>query len=198
MNWFKQPKRVLVIAGPTGSGESTFTNELIESFSNMVRLTSATTRAPRLNEVHGTDYYFFSTEDFFHEVQKGNIIEHTYVANRDAHYGAYKPDLDEKLRKGLVVIANTDLSGAEYFKANYDATTIFIRPKGLSVLRDRLVRRDPSISAEEVEHRLKNAQDEIDRAKNHYDYVVWNTDGEFANTLLDVVDILKKEGYSVK
>lgn len=193
----KTPKRVLVIAGPTGSGETTFTNELIEGYASMVRLTSATTRAPRLNEENGKDYYFFSKEEFFNEVQKGNIIEHTFVPNRDAFYGAYKPDLDAKIAKGLIVIANTDLSGAEYFKANYDATTIFIRPKGLEVIRDRLKRRDPTISDAEVEHRLKNAQDEIDRAKNHYDHVVWNTDGEFADTLLAVVDILKKEGYTL-
>jgi guanylate kinase len=198
MSTSKTPKHVLVIAGPTGSGETTFTNELIEGYANMVRLTSATTRAPRLNEEHGKDYYFFSKEEFFNEVQKGNIIEHTFVPNRDAFYGSYKPDLDAKIAKGLIVIANTDLSGAEYFKANYDATTIFIRPKGLEVIADRLRRRDPSISDDEVAHRLKNAQDEIDRAQNHYDHVVWNTDGEFANTLLAVVDILKKEGYAVR
>lgn len=194
----RKPKNVVVIAGPTGSGETTFTNELVEGYSNMVRLTSATTRAPRLNEEHGKEYYFFNTEDFFHEVQKGNIIEHTYVANRDAHYGAYKPDLDVKIAKGLIVIANTDLSGAEYFKANYNATTIFIKPKGLEVIRDRLVRRDPSITEAEVTLRLKNAEQEIERAKNHYDYVVWNTDGEFADTLLAVVEILKKEGYAIR
>lgn len=197
MNHFHK-RQVVVIAGPTGSGETTFTNELVDAYENITRLTSATTRAPRLNEEHGVDYYFFDKETFFNEVQNGNIIEHTYVSNRDAFYGAYEPDLIEKLKKGLIVVANTDVTGAEFFKANYDAVTIFIKPKSLEVIRDRLRRRDPSITDEEVEQRIKNAHDEITRAEGHYDYIVWNTDGEFADTFIAVIDILRKEGYDVK
>ncbi len=191
-------KQVLVISGPTGSGESTFTHELIEAYETFAKLTSATTREPRLNEEHGVDYYFFDKEQFFNAVDCGDIVEYTHVKNRDAYYGAYKPDLDEKLSKGLNVIVNTDVKGALFFKEHYRATTIFIKPKSLEVIEDRLRRRDASISDEEVAKRLKSAQQEIDDAENKYDYVVWNTDGEFANTLIEVVEILKKEGYSVE
>ena len=192
-----QRKQVLVIAGPTGSGESTFTNELVDAYENFVRLVSATTRKPRLNEEHGKDYYFFDKEKFFDEVQNGNIIEHTHVPSRDAFYGSYKPDLDEKILKGLNVIANTDVKGAKFFKENYGATTIFIRPKSLEVIEERLRRRDPDITEEEVRGRIKDAEREIKEAKNHYDHVVWNTDGEFANTVIDMVEVLKKEGYKI-
>ncbi|PCI89905.1 hypothetical protein COB18_02150 [Candidatus Kaiserbacteria bacterium] len=192
-----EKKQVLVIAGPTASGESTFTRELIESFENFTRLVSATTREPRLNEEHGIDYYFFTKEKFFEEVQSDNIIEHTYVANRDAHYGSYKPDLDQKIIKGLTIVANTDPKGAQFFKENYGATTIFLRPKSLEVIEDRLRRRDASITDEEVKQRLESAVQEIADAKDKFDYVVWNTDGEFANTFFEVIEILKKEGYSV-
>ncbi len=191
-------KQVLVIAGPTGSGESTFTNELVESYEYFVKLTSATTRQPRLNEEHGKEYYFFDKVKFFELVERGDILEHTHVANRDAYYGAYKPDLEEKLRKGFVVVANTDAHGARFFKEAYGATTIFIKPKSLEVIEDRLRRRDPSISNEEVEKRLKSAEREIEDARGVYDHVVWNTDGEFANTLIDVIEILKKEGYKLR
>lgn len=190
-------KQVIVIAGPTASGESTFTYELTDAFENFTKLVSATTREPRLNEKHGIDYYFFSKENFFKEVETGNILEHTYVANRDAYYGTYKPDLEEKLVKGLNVIANTDTKGAQFFKKHYGATTIFLRPKSLEVIEDRLRRRDASISEEEVQKRVASASMEIEEAAGHFDYVVWNTDGEFANTLFEVVEILKKEGYSV-
>ncbi len=190
-------KNVLVIAGPTASGESTFTHELVEAYENFTKLVSATTREPRLNEQHGVDYYFFTKEKFFEEVEKGTIIEHTFVPNRDAYYGTYKPDLDDKIAKDLIVIANTDPKGAAFFKREYHATTIFIRPKSLEVIEDRLRRRDTSIAEEEVQKRLVQAQDEIDEAKNRFDHVVWNTDGEFANTVFDVIEILKKEGYSI-
>ncbi len=190
-------KQVLVIAGPTGVGESTFTRELLESFDYFAKAVSATTRPPRLNEKHGVDYYFFDKETFFDKVDSGDILEWTHVKNRDAYYGAYRPDIEEKLAKGLVVIVNTDAKGAKYFKDNYGATTIFIKPKDLEVIRDRLYRRDPSISDEEVNKRLKSAVEEIDEAEESgvYDYVVWNTDYEFARTFDGLVEILRKEGY---
>jgi len=77
----------LVIAGPTGSGESTITRELINRYPIFVRLVTATTRPPRLNEKDGEDYYFFSEEEFKKEVTKGNIIEHTFVTGRAVYYG---------------------------------------------------------------------------------------------------------------
>ena len=190
-------KQVLVIAGPTASGESTFTNELTDAYENFTKLVSATTRKPRLNEKHGVDYYFFTKEEFFDAVENGDIPEHTYVPNRDAYYGAYEPDLEEKLVKGLNVIANTDPKGAKFFKDNYGATTIFLKPKSLDVIEDRLRRRDASITEEEVQKRLVQAQREIRDAEKKFDYVVWNTDGEFADTIFNVIEILKKEGYSV-
>ena len=193
----QKEKQLLVIAGPTAVGESTFTHELIDAYENFTKLTSATTRQPRLNEQNGVDYYFMDQERFFDEVQAGNIIEHTYVPNRDAYYGSYKPDLDEKLAKGLNVIANTDPKGAQFYKETYGAATIFLKPKSLEVIEDRLRRRDSSITDDEVAKRLVQAEREIRDAENKFDHVVWNTDGEFANTVFHVVEILKKEGYSV-
>ncbi len=188
---------ILVIAGPTAVGESTFTRELTESFDYFAKAVSATTRPPRLNEEHGKDYYFFDKERFFQEVDNGNILEWTHVKNRDAYYGSYKPDIEDKLAKGLVVIVNTDAKGAKFFKENYGATTIFIKPKDLDVIRDRLRRRDPSISNDEVEKRVKSAKEEIEEAESSavYDYVVWNNDHEFSRTFDGLLEILRKEGY---
>lgn len=191
-------KNVVVIAGPTASGESTFTHELIDAYEHFGKLVSATTREPRLNEAHGVDYYFFDKETFFEHVHNGNIIEHTYVANRDAYYGTYKPDLEEKILKGLTVVANTDPKGAQFFKEHYGATRIFLKPKSLAVIEDRLRRRDASITDEEVAKRLVQAEREIRDAKQQFDHVVWNTDGEFANTIIEVIEVLKKEGYDIE
>mgnify|MGYP002620796418 CR=1 FL=1 len=190
-------KNVVVIAGPSGSGETTFTRELTLAYPNFVRAVTATTRPPRTGEKEGVDYYFLNKEEFFEEVQSGNIPEHTYVKSRDAHYGTYLKDLEKKLDEGKTVIVNTDKSGALFYKRKYNATTIFIKPKSLDVLRDRITRRDPHISEKEVDLRILQAMQEIVDATGQYDYVVFNTDGEFADTIIDVVDILKREGYSV-
>lgn len=190
-------KNVVVIAGPSGSGETTFTRELTLAYSNFVRAVTATTRPPRTGEKNEIDYYFFNREKFFEEVQNGNIPEHTFVKDRDAHYGTYLPDLEKKLKKGQTVIVNTDRSGAHFYRDRYNATTIFIKPKSLDVLRNRIIRRDSAISDREVDLRILQAMQEIVDSTGQYDYVVFNTDGEFADTIIDVVDILKREGYSV-
>lgn len=59
------------------------------------------------------------------------------------------------------------------------------------------MRRDPTISEEEVNNRMMQALEEINEAENRYDRVVWNSDGEFVDTITKVVEILKKEGYDV-
>jgi len=191
-------KQVVVIAGPSGSGETTFTNELVLAYpGKMARAISATTREPRGDEKDGEDYYFFDKETFFDEIQKGNIPEHTFVKERDAYYGSYLPDLQKKLDEGKIVIVNTDRVGADYYKRNHNAETIFIEPKIIEVLRKRIEERDPSVSKHEVDVRILQAMREIVDAAGAYDHVVFNTDGEFAETMTSVVEILKREGYSV-
>jgi len=193
----KKKRKIVVIAGPSGSGETTFTDELMLAFPHFTRAVSATTRQPRVGEREGEDYYFMTKERFFEEVQAGKIAEHTYVKNRDAHYGTYLPDLEKRLASGKTVIVNTDLSGARFFKKQYDALTVFIKPKTMQVLYDRLIRRDSSIGKEEVISRLLNATQEMLEAENNYDVVVFNDDGEFADTMLKIVDRLRNEGYDV-
>jgi guanylate kinase len=190
-------RQIVVIAGPTASGETTFTKELMVAYPHFIKLISATTRSPRLTEQHKKDYYFFTLEEFLDQVHGGNIIEYTHVKNRDVYYGTYKPELDEKIAEGKTIVVNTDLSGARFFKHAYNAVTIFIKPKSIETIYHRLRRRDPTISNEELQMRLMNAMQEILDAENKYDYTVFNQDGEFADTIAKVIEILHREGYAV-
>ncbi len=189
-------KQVLVISGPTGSGETTITNEIIERFPIFTRLVTATSRSPRNGEKDKKDYYFFSKKEFEKKIGTGDIIEHTYIKNRDTYYGTYKPDLEEKITKGMNVVVNVDVVGTQYYKDKYNATAIFIKPGSLEELRGRLVERDANISETELEKRMRNAEREIQNEMKYYDYVVTNTDGKLAEAIEEVVLILKKENYS--
>jgi len=184
--------KVFIIAGPSGVGESTITNAIIKKFPNFARLVTATTRPPRLNEKNGISYYFFSKDKFKEKINTGDIVEHTYFPNRDVYYGTYKPDLEDKLRKGLNIIVNLDIIGAKYFKNNYKAVTIFIKPESLEDLQKRLVARDPKISTEELHKRLQNAESEIKNEEKFYDYSVINKDGKLDEAVKKVVAIIKK------
>ena len=190
-------KQVVVIAGPSGSGETTFTEELMLAYPHFTRAVSATTRPPRADERDGEDYYFITKDRFLEEARAGNIPEHTYVPNRDAYYGAYLPDLRKKLESGKTVIVNTDLGGAMFFKQNYGATTIFLKPKSVQLLHDRLIHREPNMSKDELIARLINATQEMLEAEQNYDHVVFTGKGDFADTILKIIDYLRKDGYGI-
>lgn len=186
----------MVIGGPTGSGETTITNEIIKQFPVFTRLVTATSRKPRNGEKNKIDYYFLSKEEFEKQIRVGNILEHTYVKNRDTYYGAYKPDLDEKITRGLNIIANVDIIGAKYYKETYNATTLFIKPESVEELKNRLLNRDKNISPEELAKRIKNAEKEIEEEMPFYDYIIVNANGKLEEAVEKTIDILKKENYS--
>lgn len=190
-------KKILIIAGPTGVGESSITNEIIKKYPVFNRLVTATTRAPRLKEKDKIDYYFFSEKKFKQEIKKGNILEYTYIKSRDVYYGTYKKDLDKKLNQGFNIIVNTDIVGAKYFKKNYNAATIFIMPESIQDLKKRHLSRDPNIERAELDKRLKYAEQEIKNESYFYDYKIINKQGELGKAVLGVEKIIEKEGYNL-
>lgn len=188
----KKSGKIVVIAAPTGGGESTITQAIIKRFPSFKRLVTATTRKPRNNEKNKIDYYFFNKTKFKKEIANGNIMEHTYIKNRQAYYGSYKPDLESKLKKGFNVIINPDIVGAKYYKKNYQAITIFIKPDSLKSIRQRLTHRDKGIRPAELKKRLENAKNEIKNESPYYDYFVVNKPGKLNQAINKVAKIIKK------
>lgn len=191
-------KRILIISGPTGSGESTVTNLLIKKYPVFKRLITATTRKPRLKEKNKKDYFFFTNKQFKQEIAKGNILEYTYIKNRDVYYGTYKPDLEKKLKQGYNLVANTDYKGTIFYKKNYQAVGIFLKAESLEAIKKRLLFREPNMDKVELKKRLDNAVKEIKKEQKYYKYTVINRQGQLNKTLENIVNILKKEEYKLK
>ena len=75
---------MIVISGPAGSGKGTVNAKLLQS-DEYVYSVSATTRAPRVGEIDGKNYYFITKEDFEARIAEGQILEYTsYCGN---YYG---------------------------------------------------------------------------------------------------------------
>ncbi|MEK7133628.1 MAG: hypothetical protein AAB804_00995 [Patescibacteria group bacterium] len=190
-------KQVLVIAGPSGSGKNAVINEILARHHNCVRLVTATTRSMRPGEQEGVDYHFMSQERFDAELSVGNIPEHRYVAALGTYYGTYLPDLEEKIAAGHIVFAQVDIEGARLLKERYGATTIFIMPESLEQFRARLRARNPEWSEKEFEARMKITEKELRVHAPQYDYRVVNADGRLEDTVQEVMDIMRKEGYTL-
>jgi len=173
---------IVVISGPSGSGESTITQALLDRLPAK-RLVTATTRAPRVGEEDGKDYFFFSKERFLREIEDGNIVEYTHIKNRDTYYGGYRPEVEGRIAAGDIVIANTDIVGTRYYKNQYDAVTIFVAPESLDALAKRIRGRNPEIPEEELDNRIENARHEIEEEQPFYDYTIENLDGRLEDAV---------------
>ncbi len=194
-------RHVVVIAGPSGSGKNSILQAFLERFKNCARLVTATTRAPREGEREGVDYYFFSQEKFKEEMEKGMIPEHRFVSALGTYYGTYVPDLEKKLASGRIVLAQVDVEGAEgasMFKERYGAVTIFVTPGSTEEFERRVRARNPSMSEDELQKRMRIAEKEMRDYANKYDYQVMNADGKLNEAVEQVVAILKKEGYNLE
>lgn len=187
-------RKILVLSGPTGSGESTITKELIDKYPIFQRLITATSRSPRLGEQNQKDYYFFSKNEFEKLIKEGMILEYTYIENRDTYYGSYRPDLESKMNSGYLII-NVDYIGAIYYKEKFQAVTIFIKPESIESLAKRLKRRNPEITNGELLKRLENAKNEIENEEKYYEHIIVNKDGKLQEAITEVENILKKEGF---
>ncbi len=190
-------KQVVVIAGPSGSGKNAVINRILQDHPNCERLVTATTRAKRPGEKDGVDYHFLTKAQFDEALASGQIPEHRFVRELNTYYGTYLPDLEKRFGNGKIVFAQVDIEGAKLLKERYGATTIFIMPESPEQFRRRLRVRNPEWSAKEFEARMKITDEEVRVHAPQYDYRVVNADGKLEQTMREVVEIMRKEGYNL-
>jgi guanylate kinase len=190
-------KRVVVIAGPSGSGKNTIINRLLKRIPDSTRTVTATTRLPRPGEKDGDDYYFFDMDRFDKEVGLGHIVGQRFVPlSGGIHYGLYLPDLQKRLMRYHTIFAPVDVTGAEYLKEEYGALTIFIVPEAFSEYRLRIRSRSPEMSEHEFDMRMKIADEELRVHSPKYDYRIVNAGGMLDQSVDEAVEIIEKEGYT--
>jgi guanylate kinase len=176
--------KVFVITGPSGVGKGTLISKLLEAIPELELSVSATTRTPRPGEEDGRDYNFLSLDEFERRVGEDEFLEYaTYSGNR---YGTLRSAVDERLAAGRSVVLEIEVQGARQIRAAMpEAVQIFIAPPDPAALRDRLRDRGTD-SSEEIERRLRTAEDELE-AQVEFPHQVVNDDVQNAAEKLELL-----------
>lgn len=174
---------LIVVSAPSGGGKSTLCDRLLSEFPDIVYSVSCTTRNPRGEEVDGEDYFFLPDETFVRKIEAGDFLENAMVHGK--RYGTLKATIEDAFAERQSVILDIDVAGAAQVRAKVAALTqddplkkgfvdIFIKAPSIAELRRRLVKRNED-SAEQIELRLKNAENE-EKSAHLYQHVIVNDD----------------------
>jgi guanylate kinase len=162
---------LFVVSSPSGGGKGTIIRHVLDVVQNLRYSVSYTTRAPRLGEANGREYFFVNRDTFEEMVAAGEFLEWACVHGN--FYGTAKNQIIEDTAAGADIILEVDVQGAASVRQLLmDSVSIFILPPSYDVLRQRLIARGTD-SPEELELRLRNAPEEL-KQYSAFDYVIIN------------------------
>lgn len=156
--------KAILFSAPSGCGKTTIIKELMRYFDCFDFSISATSRAPRGEEVDGEDYYFLSREEFMRRVERDEFLEWEEVYQGTC-YGTLKSEVERIWATGKVIVFDVDVNGGRNIKRYFgrDALSIFVLPPSVEVLEQRLRSRGTD-SEEAIAKRLARSAEELKQA----------------------------------
>lgn len=182
---------LVILSGVAGAGKDTIKKELIKRMNNVESLPSYTSRPQRPGDVEGQTYNFVTKPQFEEMIKNNEFYE--YDIHHDNYYGTSKKLLNEKIKKGKIIVKDIDVNGTEHLidllGNDTKIVTIFLRvPK--EELKRRLEARIDKPSPQEVILRLNRFDYEESRI-SLYDYVLKNNNLE--KTVKIIMSIIETE-----
>jgi guanylate kinase len=186
----EQPPLLIVISGPSGVGKDSVVQRMKEQDLPFHFVVTATDRPPRPTEIHGRDYYFYTTAQFEQMIVDGELLEHACVYGQ--YKGIPKAHVRQALASGQDVMMRVDVQGAHTVKQMIPAAiTVFLTCESEAELIARLRERRTE-SEEALQNRVKTAHLEMARIPE-FDYVVVNRHSALDTTVDDVAAIIRAE-----
>lgn len=166
--------RVVVLSGPSAVGKSTLVRCLRERIPGLHFSVSATTRAPRPDEVDGVDYHFVTPARFQQLIDEGALLEWAEIHGGLHRSGTLAGPVRDATAAGRPVLIEVDLAGARAVKQTLpEAITVFVAPPDWETLEARLIGRGTE-TPEAIQRRLTTARAEL-AAQDDFDEVVVNS-----------------------
>jgi len=167
--------KIIIITAPSGSGKTSITRHLMQTFPQLAFSISAATRQARGTEKNGMDYYFISEDDFKQKIQHNEFAEWEMVYE-GKYYGTLKSELQRIWDEQKIPVLDIDVKGAIHVKQQYpeSSITLFIDPPSVDELKKRLEGRGTE-TPESLAARINKAAYEIS-FKEHFDKLIVNDD----------------------
>ena len=181
----KNPKKLIIITGPSGVGKGTVVKNILKKGKNIWLSISATTRKPRNGEEDGKDYYFLTTKEFKEMINKEMFLEWAEFAGN--YYGTPINIINEKIKHGFKVILEIEVEGAFQVRAKFpDTISIFLLPPDKQELEKRIRNRGTD-NERSILQRLERADFEMSCSKD-FDHVLNNFEiDKTANEILKII-----------
>lgn len=185
------PRRgfMFVLSSPSGAGKTTIASHVLEREQDISLSISYTTRPKRPSEVNGKDYYFTDEPTFQAMVSADQFLEYAKVFGH--YYGTPRASIEQEMAAGKDILFDIDWQGTQQLKqvSSGDLVSVFVLPPSMTILEERLRRRDED-SEDVVIHRMDKAAEEISHWAE-YDYILVNDDLE--QSVQEVRSILTSE-----
>lgn len=164
---------LFVVTGPSGTGKTTLVKAALKNIPTLSFSVSATTRKPRKGEQNGSDYFFFTREEFSQRIEEDAFLEWANVYGNK--YGTLREPVEKSIASGQSIILDIDPQGAEQMREKAPhAISIFILPPNKQTLQERLQGRNTD-SNEIIQNRMKQATEQLSYCQ-HFDYLLINDD----------------------
>ncbi|MBL8060363.1 MAG: guanylate kinase [Chthonomonas sp.] len=176
------PKRVLILSGPSGVGKDTVLDRWMARNPRVERVIAVTTRQPREGEVDGESYHFVTQDEFDRAAENGQFLEAKNVHGN--WYATPMAGIEAILKCGGIAVLKIDVQGArEVLSRHPEIVTVFLMPPSMEELERRIRGRQTDHDSSIVQ-RLQNATDEV-AASSFYMHRITNDDVERVVDQLD-------------
>lgn len=188
----KQQGKLFIVSGPSGVGKTTLVTNFLEKNRNLFhidRVITYSTKQPRSTEVHGVDYHFVEQADFDRKVQEGFFLENS--GEYGASYGTPLHIMYEIEGGASKILVIDRIGAAQILKKHPHAVLVWIKVSSLSVLVDRLSKRNTE-SDDQINARLLLAQKEIQAENLCPMYHHYIDNDQLDKALASLFDIIAK------